>query len=101
MLFEVRARFSNALGQIFSSYQGISLGHCDEEEVGLTRSKRWRMMSAFRVDAKSFIDTGFDDCENVWIYDLEDVHILHQRKTTPRNSMKCNKDEHRFQDRYT
>lgn len=39
-------------------------------------------MSAFRANVKTFIDTGFDDCENVRMYDIKDVHILHQREIT-------------------
>ncbi len=75
--------------------------HGGEEEIGLTRSIRWRMMSTFRARVKTFINTGFDDCENIWMYDLKDLHILHQRKTTRENPIENKKDGDRFLDRYT
>lgn len=56
-------------------------------------------MSALRADVKAFIDTGFDDCESGCMYNSEDIHILHQRKTTPRESINCKKDGERFLDR--
>lgn len=36
-----------------------------EEESGLTISKRWTIMSAFRADVKTFIETGFDVYEKI------------------------------------
>jgi hypothetical protein len=56
-------------------------------------------MSALRADVKVFIDTESDDCESVCMYDLEDLHILHQRKTTPRKPIDRKKDGVRVLDR--